>query len=37
MGEAMKSERYRQAALPRKAVEAYPVVRNFRAVPEVAA
>ena len=37
MGEAMKCERYRRAALPRKAVEAYLAAGDFRAAPEVAA
>ncbi len=37
MGEAMKCERYRRAALLRKAVDAYLVARDFRAVPGVAA
>ena len=37
MGEAMKCERYRRAALPPKAVDAYPAAKDFHAVPGVAA
>ncbi len=37
MGEAMKRERYRHAALPRKAVETYLAEKDFHAVPGVAA
>ena len=37
MGDTMKCERYRRAAVPRKAVEAYLAAGDFRAAPEVAA
>ncbi len=37
MSEAIECERYRRAALVRKAVDMYPGVRDFRTVPGVAA
>ena len=37
MGEAMKCERYRRVALPRRTVEAYLAAGDCHAVPEVAA